>query len=82
MSQLPTYSQDISSLVHKSPLGIVTQRVGGLPLTITYFLSPYELINAQSPNIPVMLEKITDKKLGLSCTVGIESAGNYQLPVF
>lgn len=81
MSQLPTYSQDVSSLVHKSPLGMVTQRVGGLPLTLTYFLSPFNLIKAQSPNISTMLEKIADTNLGLSCTVGIESAGNYQLPV-
>jgi len=74
-------NQDVASLVHKSPLGIVVQRVGGQPLTMTYFISPYDLLNCQSPNIKLVIEKIMDKKLGISCTVGIDSSANVQLPV-
>lgn len=81
MSKLQSSNQDVASLVHKSPLGIVVPRVGGQPLTMTYFISPYDLINCQSPNIKLIVEKIMEKKLGISCTVGIDSSTNLQLPV-
>ncbi|XP_059350773.1 mediator of RNA polymerase II transcription subunit 1-like isoform X3 [Daphnia carinata] len=81
MSKLQVYRQDIATLVHKSPLGIVMQRVGGLPLTLTYFLSPYDLVNVQSPTLTMTLDKILEKNAGLSCTIGIDSANNYQLPI-
>lgn len=81
MSKLQVYRQDIAMLVHKSPLGIVMPRVGGLPLTLTYFLSPYDLVNVQSPTLTMTLEKILEKNAGLSCTIGIDSANNLQLPV-
>lgn len=81
MSKLQAYRQDIGSLVHKSPLGVVMPRVGGLPLTLTYFLSPYELLNVQSQSGSMTLESIMEKNAGLSCTVGIDGATNFQLPV-
>lgn len=81
MSKLQVYRQDIATLVHKSPLGIVMPRIGGLPLTLTYFLSPYDLVNVQSSTLTMTLEKIFEKNAGLSCTVGIDSANNFQLPV-
>jgi mediator of RNA polymerase II transcription subunit 1 len=81
VSKLQAYRQDIATLVHKSPLGILMPRVGGLPLTLTYFLSPYDLVNIQSPTIAMTLEKILEKNAGISCTVGIDSSTNFQLPV-
>lgn len=81
MSKLQPYRQDIGTLVHKSPLGIVMPRVGGLPLTLTYFLSPYELLNVQPQPTSMSLENIIEKNAGLSCTVGIDGATNSQLPV-
>lgn len=82
MSKLQAYNrQDIGTLVHKSPLGITIPRVGGLPLTLTYFLSPYDLLSVQSQSVSQTLEKLMDKNAGLSCTVGIDSAANCQLPV-
>lgn len=32
-------------IVHKSPLGIMEPRKGGLPVRLTYFITPYDLIN-------------------------------------
>ncbi len=81
MSKLQAYRQDMGTMVHKSPLGIVMPRVGGLPLTLTYFLSPYDLLNVQSQTVSMTLEKLTEKNAGLCCTVGIDGATNFQLPV-
>lgn len=81
MSKLQHHNQDVASLIHKSPLGIVVQRVGGQPLTMTYFISPYDLLNCQSSSISLVIDKIKEKNLGLSCTVGIDSSTNLQLPV-
>jgi mediator of RNA polymerase II transcription subunit 1 len=81
VSKLQAYRQDTATLVHKSPLGILMPRIGGLPLTLTYFLSPYDLVNVQSPTISMTLEKILENNAGISCTVGIDSSSNFQLPV-
>lgn len=81
VSKLQAYRQDIVTLVHKSPLGILMPRVGGLPLTLTYFLSPYDLMNVQSPTIAMTQEKILENNAGISCTLGIDSSTNFQLPV-
>jgi len=78
MSQLQNFIQhhDLPGLIHKSPLGILQQRTGGQPLTLTYFLSPYDLLNIPSQNVANCIDKINEKKLGLSCTVDIESTAN------
>ena len=82
MSQLQNYLHDLSSLIHKSPLGILQQRIGGQPLTLTYFVSPYDLLNIGTQNISQTLEKVFEKKLGLACTVEIDSSANgCKLPV-
>ncbi len=82
MSQLQNFIHDLPGLIHKSPLGILQQRIGGQPLTLTYFVSPYDLLNIQNQNVSQTLEKIIEKKLGLSCTVGIDSTSTtYKLPV-
>lgn len=81
MSKLQSFRQDISGGVHKSPLGIVIPRVGGLPLSLTYFLSPYELLSVKSQSPSVIVDNIMEKNLGLNCTVGIDGAASFQLPV-
>lgn len=82
MSKLQTYSHDIASLIHKSPLGLVMPRIGGQPLSLTYFISPYDLLSVQSQSFATIIEKIAEKSAGMSCTVGIGSSSNLQLPVF
>lgn len=81
MSKLQSFSHDVSGLVHKSPLGIVSPRVGGQSLSLTWFISPYDLLSVQSATLASTLDKIAEKGVGLSCTVGIISATNRQLPV-
>lgn len=81
MSKLQSFRQDISGAVHKSPLGFVVPRIGGLPLSLVYFLSPYELLSVQSQSPSAFIDSIVEKNLGLSCTVGIDGANNVQLPV-
>ena len=82
MSKLQSYNHDVTTLVHKSPLGVVIPRVGGQPLSLTWFISPYDLHNVQSQSLATTLEKIAEKNVGLSCTVGITNASsNHVLPV-
>lgn len=33
-------------LVHKSPIGFMEPRRGGLPVKLTYFITPYDLVDA------------------------------------
>ena len=67
-------------LVHCSALGLVRPRVGGLPLRITYFLTPSQLLllrQQQSGGISLtqMLTNNNEGKedLGLSATVALEA---------
>lgn len=82
MSQIQNFSHDLLVLVHKSPLGIVQPRIGGQPLTLTYFVSPYDLLNLQPQGVALMQEKIIDGNLGLACSVAIEAwTSQCKLPV-
>jgi len=80
MSKLKNYVQDLTGMMYKSPLGILQQRIGGQSLTLTYFISPYDLLNIQSQSPTVVHNSIIEENLGLSCTVGIDSSTNNKLP--
>ena len=36
---------NLHDLVHKSPIGFMEPRKGGLPVKLTYFITPYDLID-------------------------------------
>lgn len=74
-------SANYQALVYRYPLGIYTPRRDGLPLRLTYFLTPYDLVNEQTKEIlPFNIDVIKERGVGLSATVGIEqSAGVHQL---
>jgi len=82
MSKLQNYIQDLTGMLYKSPLGMLQQRIGGQPLALTYFVSPYDLLNVKSQSPSAAHNSIIEDNLGLSCTVGIDSSTNNKLPVY
>ncbi|XP_064647589.1 mediator of RNA polymerase II transcription subunit 1-like isoform X2 [Lineus longissimus] len=80
LSQLQNSISGVSNYIHKSPLGIVQPRVGGLPMKLIYFVAPYNLLNPKTKtSYPMTVEAILDNKLGHSVTVGIESSFGHRL---
>ena len=65
---------DVASLVLRAPVGVLSPRVGGRPLTLTYFVSPYDLLDAEKKEvIPWSLDSLGAKKLGRRVAVAIEA---------
>jgi len=65
---------DVASLVLRAPVGVLTSRVGGKPLRLTYFVSPYDLLDAEKKEvIPWSLNSLTERKLGRRVAVTIEA---------
>lgn len=68
-----------SNLIHRSPAGIVELRKGGTPMKLTFFVSPYQLIDLKSKTkFPLTVETITSKKIGFSATISIEESAVQQ----
>ncbi|XP_022238572.1 mediator of RNA polymerase II transcription subunit 1-like isoform X1 [Limulus polyphemus] len=77
-----SYANDPSNLVHKSPVGILQPRQGGHPMKLTYFISPYDLLDSETEtSIPFTVDAITERKLGHSVTVCIESSTAHRLQI-
>ena len=56
---------DPNNLVHKSPVGILEPRKGGRPMKLTYFISPYDLLDEKRKvSLPLSIDIIKEKKLG------------------
>ena len=65
---------DVPSLVLRAPVGVLSPRVGGRPLTLTYFVSPYDLLDAEKKEvIPWSLDNLAARKLGRRVAVAIEA---------
>ncbi|KAH7962373.1 hypothetical protein HPB52_015757 [Rhipicephalus sanguineus] len=82
LSQLQSFMNEPSNLVHKSPVGILQPRKGGHPMKLTFFISPYDLLDVDSKSsIPLTVEgkSILEKGLGHSVSVCIESSGSHKL---
>lgn len=63
-----------NNLVHKSPVGILEPRKGGRPMKLTYFISPYDLLDEKRRiSFPLSIDIITEKKLGYSATVCLQN---------
>ncbi|XP_071510485.1 uncharacterized protein [Diadema antillarum] len=74
--KMPPPGTEISPLMHisKGPVGYLTPRVGGHPMRLTYFVSPYDLLDVEKKQTTELSNKEPlPKDLGLSVTVGIES---------
>lgn len=98
-----------TDLVHKSPLGIMEPRKCGIPVRLTYFVAPYDLVDITTKEMinlssdskyatiseigrslsnylqnnlhSIIPGDITEKNLGLSATVEIESSSPHKLQV-
>lgn len=71
-------------LIHRSPIGIMEPRRGGLPVRLTFFTTPYDLVDVNSKsviNINTNTNYIIEKNLGLSATVEIEGSSQHKLQV-
>lgn len=80
LAQLQTFMKEPFNLLHKSPVGILEKRRGGHPMKLTYFVSPYDLINVDKFEVdPITIETITTKSLGYSVTVCMEGSAAHKL---
>ena len=74
---------DINQLIHKTGLGMVHNRAGGVPMKLRYFLPPYELLDIDNKTIlPMNQETITNQNLGMCVTIALKSSKDqYLLPM-
>lgn len=65
--------EDLSRVINTSPLGLVQPRAGGLPLRITYFITPQDKIDVASKSMRTLTAAtIFEDSLGVSATVCLE----------
>lgn len=80
LSQLQMFMKEPFNLIHKSPVGILEMRKGGHPMKLTYFISPYDLLNVEKKDLdPINIDNITSKNLGYSVTVCMEGSAAHKL---
>ncbi|XP_030751629.1 mediator of RNA polymerase II transcription subunit 1 isoform X2 [Sitophilus oryzae] len=81
LAQLHTFMKDPFNLLHKSPVGILEKRRGGHPMKLTYFVSPYDLLNIEKSELDaISIDSIISKNLGYSVTVCMEGSTAHKLP--
>lgn len=62
-------------------LGILERRKGGHAMKLTYFVSPYDLIDQENKSCEALsLDAVILKKLGHSVTVCMEGSTAHKLP--
>ena len=60
-------------MINHSPLGFVQPRAGGLPLKLTYFISPQDKIDMATKSFRILnATAINEDNLGIYATIGIE----------
>lgn len=72
--------KDPQLLLLKSAVGILQTRRGGHPMKLTYYVSPYDLIDSDSKTLtPLTIDLISSKNLGMSVTVNLEASAAKKL---
>lgn len=80
LAQLQAYMKDPFSLIHKSAVGILEKRRGGHPMKLTYFVSPYDLLNVEKNDLEAInIDSVVSKSLGYSVTVCMEGSAAHKL---
>lgn len=80
LAQLQMFMKEPFNLIHKSPVGILEPRKGGHPMKLTYFVSPYDLLNIEKNDLdPINIDNIISKNLGYSVTVCMEGSAAHKL---
>ncbi|KPJ15224.1 Mediator of RNA polymerase II transcription subunit 1 [Papilio machaon] len=59
LRQLQSFIKDPWAQVHKSPIGFLQKRRGGHAMRLTYFVSPYELLDKEKGLQPLTTELLT-----------------------
>ena len=81
LAQLQTFIKEPFNLVHKSPVGILERRKGGHPMKLTYFVSPYDLINQENRICDQLSPDVVSlRKIGRSVTICMEGSTAHKLP--
>lgn len=62
LRQLQSFIKDPWAQVHKSPIGFLQKRRGGHAMRLTYFVSPYELLDKDAGLQPLTTELLTTGK--------------------
>lgn len=62
LGQLQSYIKDPWAQVHKSPIGFLQKRRGGHAMRLTYFVSPYELLDKERGLQPLTIELLSTGK--------------------
>lgn len=80
LAQLQTFIKEPFNVLYKSPVGILEKRRGGHAMKLTYFVSPYDLINKDRGDIdPIAIDGIISKNLGYNVTVYMEGSTAHKL---
>jgi mediator of RNA polymerase II transcription subunit 1 len=80
LAQLQSFMKEPFNLLYKSPVGVLEKRRGGHPMKLTYFVSPYDLLNVEKCDIePITVDTIVTKSLGYSVTVCMEGSATHKL---
>ena len=75
LARLQSYVSEPVNIIHKTPVGVLEPRKGGHAMKLTFFVSPYELIDRSSKTaLPLNIETVTSRNLGYSANVCIESS--------
>ncbi|XP_046475793.1 mediator of RNA polymerase II transcription subunit 1 isoform X1 [Neodiprion pinetum] len=81
IAHLQTFMKEHFNIVHKSPVGILEKRKGGHAMKLTYFVSPYDLIDQGNRSYEILSsEAIISRKIGHSVTVCMEGSTAHKLP--
>ncbi|XP_032453242.1 mediator of RNA polymerase II transcription subunit 1 isoform X1 [Nasonia vitripennis] len=81
LAELQKFMKEPFNVVHKSPVGILERRKGGHAMKLTYFVSPYDLIDQENKSCEALsLEAVISKKVGHSVTVCLEGSTAHKLP--
>lgn len=74
--KIETFYKDPQMMLLKSSVGILQTRRGGHPMKLTYFVSPYELLDLETKSqTPLTIELMSSKpSLGMSVTVNLEAS--------
>ncbi|GAB0086932.1 Mediator of RNA polymerase II transcription subunit 1 [Sergentomyia squamirostris] len=74
--------KDPAVMVLQSPVGVVQKRRGGHSMKLTYFVSPYELLDLETKSLtPLTVDYIHGRNVGTSVTVNLEASAANKLQI-
>jgi len=75
LSSNQSWVTDVNQMIHKTALGMVHNRAGGIPMKLRFFMPPYELLDTEKQTIlPMNQATVVSKNLGLVASVVLQSS--------